>query len=53
MPKWICHHRGVDVMPLLAQQSSNYWLAGSLTVLAAAIVTAVILISSRSGRDDG
>lgn len=40
-------------MVLLAQEEGSYWLAGSLTVLAAAIVTAVILISSRSGRDDG
>lgn len=43
----ICHHHRVDPSPILAQQG-EYWLAGTLTVLAAAIVTVVILISSRS-----
>jgi hypothetical protein len=35
---------------LLAQQG-GYWFAGTLTIIAAAIVTFVILFSSRS-RDD-
>ncbi|MGD2101873.1 MAG: hypothetical protein PVG83_06520 [Acidimicrobiia bacterium] len=38
------------LLPSLAQQST-YWLAGVLTVAAAAIVTIAILISSRSGSD--
>jgi hypothetical protein len=33
-------------------QQSGYWLAGILTVIAAAVVTVVILAASRSGRDD-
>jgi L-asparagine transporter-like permease len=37
-------------MTLLAQET-EYWFAGILTVVAAVIVTAVILASSRS-RDD-
>jgi hypothetical protein len=37
-------------LTLFAQQS-DYWFAGTLTVIAAALVTAVILVSSRS--DDG
>jgi len=37
----------VDPSPILAQQG-EYWLAGILTVVAAAIVTVVILVSSRS-----
>lgn len=44
----ICHHPVVDLTPLLGQQS-GYWLAGILTVLAAAVVTVIILVSSRSG----
>jgi hypothetical protein len=34
---------------LLAQ--AGYWFAGVLTVIAAAIVTVVILVSSRNGDD--
>jgi hypothetical protein len=43
----ICHHLGVSPAPILAQQG-EYWLAGILTVVAAAIVTVVVLLSSRS-----
>jgi hypothetical protein len=43
----ICHHRCVLPVALLAQQS-EYLITGVLTVIAAVIVTAVILISSRS-----
>lgn len=39
-------------MSLLAQES-GYWFAGILTVIAAVIVTVVILVSSRSNHDDG
>jgi hypothetical protein len=35
---------------LLAQQT-DYWLAGMLTILAAALVTIVILVSSGSNND--
>ena len=38
-------------MTLLAQET-QYWLAGILTVIAAVIVTAVILASSLSRDDD-
>lgn len=38
-------------MTLLAQ-GTEYWFAGVLTVVAAVIVTAVILISSRSKDED-
>lgn len=37
-------------MMLLAQET-DYWFAGILTVVAAVIVTAVILASSRSRED--
>lgn len=40
-------------MPFLLAQQGGYWLSGTLTVLAAAIVTIVILVSSRSGNDPG
>lgn len=50
-PNGICHHRCVHPIALLAQQS-GYWLSGALTVVAAAIVTVVILISSRSDDAD-
>jgi len=43
----ICHHHRVDPSPILAEQS-EYLLAGILTIVAAAIVTVVILVSSRS-----
>lgn len=39
-------------MSLLAQES-GYWFAGILTVIAAVIVTVVILVGSRSNHDDG
>jgi hypothetical protein len=38
-------------LTLFAQQS-DYWFAGVLTVLAAAVVTVVILVSSRSDNDE-
>lgn len=38
-------------MTLLAQET-EYWFAGVLTVIAAVIVTAVILVSSRSRDGD-
>lgn len=37
----------VVLAPIVAQQN-GYWLSGVLTVVAAALVTAVILLSSRS-----
>lgn len=37
-------------MTLLAQQT-DYWLAGALTIIAAALVTVVIVVSSGSNRD--
>jgi hypothetical protein len=37
-------------MMLLAQQT-DYWFAGILTIIAAALVTAVILVSSGSDND--
>jgi hypothetical protein len=49
----ICHHRFVaisDSMILFAQQT-DYWFAGILTIIAAALVTVVILASSRSDND--
>lgn len=50
-PNGICHHRSVHPIALLAQQS-GYWLPGLLTVIAAVIVTVVILVSSRSDDTD-
>lgn len=38
-------------MTLLAQET-DYWFAGILTVVAAVIVPAVILLGSRSGSED-
>jgi hypothetical protein len=35
---------------VLAQQT-DYWLAGTLTILAAVLVTIVILVSSHSNND--
>jgi hypothetical protein len=46
----ICHHRYVGSLTLLAQQT-DYWFAGTLTIIAAALVTVVILVSSRSNND--
>jgi len=40
----------LDSIILLAQQT-NYRFAGVLTIIAAALVTAVILVSSRSDKD--
>jgi hypothetical protein len=40
-----------DSTILLAQQT-DYWFAGVLTIIAAALVTAVILVSSRSDKDE-
>ncbi|HEX6301025.1 MAG TPA: hypothetical protein VF148_11215 [Acidimicrobiia bacterium] len=37
-------------MTLLAQQT-DYWFAGILTIIAAAVVTVVILVSSGSDND--
>jgi hypothetical protein len=42
----IWHHPPVTFTAIFAQQS-GYWLAGALTVIAAALVTMVILASSR------
>lgn len=47
----ICHHQGVAFMTLLAQET-EYWFAGILTVVAAVIVTAVILLGSRSSNEN-
>jgi hypothetical protein len=38
----------VDVITILALED-GYWLSGALTIVAAVIVTVVILVSSRSG----
>jgi hypothetical protein len=47
VPDGIWHHPQVDMASVFAQQS-GYWLAGVLTLIAAAVVTVVILVSSRS-----
>jgi hypothetical protein len=36
---------------ILFAQLTDYWFAGLLTIIAAALVTAVILVSSRSDND--
>jgi len=39
-------------LPFPLAQTGDYWLAGILTVVAAVIVTAVILTSSHSDQDE-
>jgi hypothetical protein len=37
---------------ILFAQETDYWFAGTLTIIAAAVVTVVILVSSRSDNDN-
>jgi hypothetical protein len=47
----ICHHRAVALTGPFAQQG-EYWFAGVLTVIAAVVVTVVMLITSRSDKNN-
>ncbi len=51
----MCQHRRVfnaGIILIIADDMASYWLAGMLTLAAALIVTAMMLLNARSEEDE-